>query len=107
MTHNGKGDKLQLKACDLVVFKDKAEDIIGVELESYIQFLINNTHKSKLSMYQCFQKERSIRSRSMKSKNTLCFGWIGHIKKEIKIRLWINNKVRKTLRSNKSMRSSY
>jgi len=33
---------------DLIVFKDKADDIVGVELDSFIEFLINNTHRSKI-----------------------------------------------------------
>ena len=35
-------EKLKLLAGDLVVFKDKADDIIGVELDSYITYLVNN-----------------------------------------------------------------
>lgn len=34
---------MTLKASDLIVFKDKADDIIGVELDSYIQYLISNS----------------------------------------------------------------
>lgn len=29
-------NKMILKACDLIIFKDKADDIIGFELDSYI-----------------------------------------------------------------------
>ena len=37
-------------AGDLVVFKDKADDIVGVELDSFIVYLINNQKKSKNGM---------------------------------------------------------
>ena len=33
--------KQTLLAADLIVFQDKANDIIGIELDSFIQFLIN------------------------------------------------------------------
>eukprot|EP00347_Sterkiella_histriomuscorum_P016688 403352238 len=42
-------DKMTLKASDLIVFKDKADDIIGIELDSYIQFLINDPTQKKKS----------------------------------------------------------
>ncbi len=42
-------EKTKLLAVDLVVFKDKADDIIGIELDSFITFLINNQNKSKIS----------------------------------------------------------
>jgi len=41
-------EKQTLKVSDLIVFKDKADDIIGIELDSFIEFLINNTHRSKI-----------------------------------------------------------
>ena len=40
-------EKMKLSVADLIVFKDKAEDLIGIELESFIQYLINNQDKSK------------------------------------------------------------
>ena len=43
-------EKGKLMAGDLVVFKDKADDIVGVELDSFIVYLINNQKKSKNGM---------------------------------------------------------
>ena len=41
-------ENVKLVAGDLVVFKDKADDIVGIELDSFIAYLINNQKKSKV-----------------------------------------------------------
>lgn len=41
-------EKQTLLVNDLIVFKKKADDIVGFELDSFIEYLINNTDKSKL-----------------------------------------------------------
>ena len=60
-------ENLKLYAGDLIVFKDKADDIIGVELDNFIQFLINNTNKSKPHIkFKSLQKNANSPSHSMK-----------------------------------------
>lgn len=39
-------EKMSLHTADLVIFKGKAEDIIGVELDSFVQFMIGSANKS-------------------------------------------------------------
>ncbi len=41
-------EKGKLLAGDLIVFKDKADDIVGVELDSYIAYLVNKQKNSKI-----------------------------------------------------------
>ncbi|CDW77792.1 UNKNOWN [Stylonychia lemnae] len=49
-------EKQILKVSDLIIFKDKADDIIGVELDSYIEFLINHTLQKKAKRQFSFKE---------------------------------------------------
>ena len=48
---NDKDNNQKLKVADLVIFKDRAGDIMGIELESFTQYLIDYSLKSKIIIY--------------------------------------------------------
>jgi len=57
-------DKKRLKVSEILVWKEKADDIIGVELDSFIEFLMNT-----------FMKKTTVFSFTMKTLREAMVSW--------------------------------
>lgn len=57
-------DKKRLKVSEILVWKEKADDIIGVELDSFVEFLMNT-----------FMKKTTVFSFTMKTLREAMVSW--------------------------------